>query len=302
MAHETSEINLDQLGIEFAQMRIERPEFVNSMEQSLSKFGQLSAIIVRKGKADFQIIDGFKRYYAASALGWSGLQANILTVTRRAATAMILTYNKNNHSLNDYEEALVLFSLKKDHNMQQDEIAELVGHSPSWVSRRLALVERLDPAVKDELKLGVISSTQAREIVKLPRGNQQEVTKTIIDNDLNTRQSVVIIDEFLKTHERDQRKHILDHPLEVIERDKNKIDRDYDCRLSADGNRLLKTIRMTTRQMKWLSAQLDGRSGRALTLLDWNILEPEFKHTASLAKQLAEDIFQINRKEKNNER
>ena len=281
-------------------MRLERPEFIKSMEQSLSKFGQLSPIIVRQGKSDFQIIDGFKRYYAATSLCWHSLQANILQVTRCAATAMILTYNKNNSSLNDYEEALVLFSLKSDHKMQQDAIAALVGHSASWVSRRLALVEKLDSVVKDELKLGIISSTQAREIVKLPRGNHQEIMKTIIDHSLNTRQSAVIIQEFLKANDRKQQKYILDHPLDVLRRDKNKTVSDYDCRLGQDGNRLLKTIKITSRQMKWLLEQVDRTAVKALTLLEWSILEPELRRVARTADQLAEYIDQIQRG--NNER
>jgi len=83
-------------------------------------------------------------------------------------------------------------------------VAGLVGYSSSWVSRRLALVEKLEPTVTDELKLGVISMTQAREIIQLPRGNQLELTKTIVEHDLNSRQTAVIIDEFLKTQDREQ--------------------------------------------------------------------------------------------------
>jgi len=290
---EIDSLPLDQLGTDFARLRLERPEVVKSMEKSLSTFGQLNPIIVRQGKARFQIIDGFKRYYAATALCWHTLHANRLTVTRRAATAMILTYNKNNCSLNDYEEALVLFSLKEDHHMPQEAIATLVGHSASWVSRRLALVEKLDPVVTDELKLGTLSSTQAREIVKLPRGNHQEVVKTIIDHALNTRQSARIIQEFLKTRDRAQQKYILEYPLDVLKPDQQETVGEYDGRLGKVGNRLLKTLKLTSRQMKWLSGQMDGLALDALTLLEWSILDPELRRVARLAEHLAEDLDQL---------
>jgi ParB/RepB/Spo0J family partition protein len=288
-----AELTLTQLSTEFARMRLVRPELIKSMEQSLSQFGQLSPVVVRQGRADFQIIDGFKRYHAAAALKWSSLQAHVLTVTRRVATAMILTYNRNNHSLTDYEEALVLLALKQEHQLSQDEIAALVGYSASWVSRRLALVEKLEPTVTDELKLGVISTTQAREIVQLPRGNQPEMIKTIIDHDLNSRQTAVIVDEFLKTQDREQQKYILDHPLEVLERDQSTTDSIYDARLSSAGNRLLRTLKITCRQMNRLLDEVDRIAANNLTELEWLILEPELSRAIRSAKQLTDFITSL---------
>lgn len=288
-----AELTLTQLSTEFARMRLVRPELIKSMEQSLSQFGQLTPVVVRQGRADFQIIDGFKRYHAAAALKWSSLQAHVLTVTRRVATAMILTYNRNNHSLTDYEEALVLLALKQDHQLSQDEIAALVGYSTSWVSRRLALVEKLEPTVTDELKLGVISTTQAREIVQLPRGNQSEMIKTIIDHDLNSRQTAVIVDEFLKTRDREQQRYILEHPMEVLEREQDKTDNDYDARLSNAGNRLLRAIKIACRQMNRLLDEIDRIGHQSLTPMEWIVLEPELVRASRSAKQLADFIDQI---------
>jgi ParB/RepB/Spo0J family partition protein len=263
------------------------------MEQSLSQFGQLSPVVVRQGQTEFQIIDGFKRYHAATALNWSSLQAQVLTVTRRVATAMILTYNRDNHALTDYEEALVLLSLKQDHQLSQDEIAALVGYSSSWVSRRLALVEKLEPTVTDELKLGVISTTQAREIMQLPRGNQPELTKTVVEHDLNSRQTAVIIDEFLKTQDREQQRYILAHPVEVLERDQRTTDSIYDARLSSVGNRLLRALKITCRQMNRLLDEVDRIAANSLTALEWLILEPELGRAIRSAKQLTDFITSV---------
>jgi ParB/RepB/Spo0J family partition protein len=291
--HDITALRLDQLSLEFARLRLARPELIKSMEQSLAKFGQLSPLVVRQGQADFQIIDGFKRYHAATALGWASLEANLFQVSRRAATAMILTYNRDNHALTDYEEALVLLSLKQDHQLSQEQIAELVGYSSSWVSRRLALVEKLEPTVTDELKLGVISTTQAREIVQLPRGNQLELTKTLVDHDLNSRQTSVIVDEFLKTQDREQQRYILDHPMEVLERDQSTTDSIYDARLSSAGNRLLRTLKITCRQMNRLLDEVDRIAANNLSAMEWLILEPELGRAIRSAKQLADVITSL---------
>jgi ParB family chromosome partitioning protein len=286
----TQSINISQLSAEFSNMRLIKPELIKSMEQSFSRFHQLSPIVVREAKGQYQIIDGFKRYHAALNLDWSGLSATVIQTTVKAATAMMITYNKNNNSLNDYEEAMILLSLKQNHNMQQDDIAKLVGFSVSWVSRRLALVEKLEPSVKDELKLGVITSTQARDISKLPRGNQVEITKCIVDNGLTSRQTAVVVDEFLKHKDREKQKYIINHPLEILEKSKTSVDDDYDSRLSAAGNKLLKSIKTTCRQMNFLNNYLLGGLGGKLTLLDWSILENDLTSTACISTELIETI------------
>ena len=283
-------INISELSTEFSRMRLIQPDLITSMEQSLSRFHQLSPIVVRKAKDAYQVIDGFKRYHAALNLDWPGLSATVVQTSMRAATAMMITYNKNNNSLNDYEEAMILLALKRDHSMQQDEIATLVGLSVSWVSRRLALVEKLESTVKDELKLGVITSTQARDISKLPRGNQVELTKCIVDHGLTSRQTTVVVDEFLKHNDREKQKHVINHPLDVLEKRNTKVDNDHDSRLSSAGNKLLKSIKSTYRAMNFLNNYLHGGLGTKLSLLDWSILENELTSTTRMSTELIETI------------
>ena len=57
----------------------------------------------------------------------------------------------------------------------QVEVAELLGRHKSWVCRRLALLEKLSAEVRQELEVGLLTPTAAREIARLPAGNQSEV-------------------------------------------------------------------------------------------------------------------------------
>jgi hypothetical protein len=54
-------------------------------------------------------------------------------------------------------------------------VPELLGRHKSWACRRLALIERLGPKAKDELRVGLLTPTAARQIVRLRQGNQTEV-------------------------------------------------------------------------------------------------------------------------------
>ena len=73
------------------------------------------------------------------------------------------------------EEAWIVQALVRDDGLTQIETAELLGRHKSWVCRRLALLERLDETVRDELRVGLLGPTAARSLVQLPAGNQIEV-------------------------------------------------------------------------------------------------------------------------------
>ena len=72
------------------------------------------------------------------------------------------------------EEAWIIQALVREDGMSQVEVAELLGRHKSWVCRRLALIERLGPKAKDDLRVGLLSPTAARQIVRLPEGNQAD--------------------------------------------------------------------------------------------------------------------------------
>ena len=224
------------------------------MYRSLRRFGQLTPVIVRKEPGKYQVLDGFKRYYAAERLEWETLHAMILEVSITQGKAMILNYNKANQSMLDYDEALVLYSLKKDHLMDQQSISRLTGYSRSWVCRRLALIEKLDPGVQQELRMGMISNSQARAIVRLPRGNQQAVMRAIITHHVTSRDSSVLVEKYLQSKTNKEQQYILDHPLEVIEQSAHNQDI-YDTRLSQHGNRLLKSIELLLIQQNIFTGQ-----------------------------------------------
>ena len=59
------------------------------------------------------------------------------------------------------------------------EAAELLGRHKSWVCRRLALLERLGEEAREDLRLGLLTPTAARSLVRLPVGNQVAVLTCI---------------------------------------------------------------------------------------------------------------------------
>ena len=164
----THQVKLEHMDLSLSSLRIVRPRDLDKMQESLHRSGQLNPVIVRKHEALFQVLDGFKRWHSAERLGWECLQAMVLDVPIARGKALMLSYNRVTRSLFDYDEALVVHSLSKEYIMDQAGISRLTGYSRSWVCRRLALIDKLSAGVRDQFRMGVISNSHARSVVKLP--------------------------------------------------------------------------------------------------------------------------------------
>jgi ParB family chromosome partitioning protein len=265
--------NIDE---RFSRFRLTTPGQVKAMQHSLESVGQLHPLLVRIDGSRYQLLDGFKRFYAARSLKWDSLQCLGVEVDDQTAKVMILTYNGQGASLADFEQAQVVYSLKKEHLLGQEEIARLLGKSISWVSRRLSFIERLDESVKVHLKLGKITPTHARELAHLPRGKQEVFLKLVIGHNLTSRQTGLLVKKYLGAKTEQEQNYLQSHPLEIIERAgvEGEV---HDSRLSLHGNRLLKTSRMLGHYQHVFIGQSCNPPLKELAALEEEILCPGFR-------------------------
>src|SRR5205085_877187 len=91
-----------------------------------------------------------------------------------------------------------------------------LARMPHLWARRLALIERLGPKAKDELRVGLLSPTAARQIVRLPEGNQAEVLEAIRREALSSAEFAGVVDLWLGCAERRQQEYVLQHPREAL--------------------------------------------------------------------------------------
>src|SRR5258705_10245018 len=135
-------IDLAQLGERLSPLRLRSPETLREMEQSLSRHGQLVAVVCTRQAQTVEVVDGFKRLIGARALGWSALRAEIHEVTGPAAK-LLLWHSNARQQLTDLEEAWLVRALYREDRLNQPQIAQLVGRHKSWVCGRLVLAEGL---------------------------------------------------------------------------------------------------------------------------------------------------------------
>lgn len=296
-------IRIETICLSLSEMRLTRPEQISGMQNSLETVGQLQPVVVRKKGSVYQMLDGFKRYYACQSLKWEKLQAYVVDVDDITAKTMILSYNRQGSSLTDYEEAQIVYSLKIEHLMKQEEIAVLLSRSFSWVSRRLSFIERLDDCVRTYLQLGKITPTHARELVKLPRGKQNDFLKLIIGNNLTSRQTAILVLKYLKSKTKKEQAWLFENPFEAIEQQCSN-EEINDCRLSSHGNRLLMTTRILARQQHIFIGHTTNPPLNELSDIELGILTESFtdvlrktKIIQSIRKQYESNERRIIRKQ-----
>jgi len=216
---ETIELPLDSIGERFSTLRIVNPAADSAIRRSLERYGQIMPVVVSgKRGSEYQLLDGFKRLRGAKALSMKSLWAQIMRLNIRAGKAALVQLNWVGKSINSMEEALVVHSLFHEDALSQVEIATLLGRHKSWVCRRIALIERLCDEGRDQIKLGLLPISMSRELIKLPRGNQEALLESIRAYRLSCREAGKLVEELQARPEREH-EALLRRPREVLQQD-----------------------------------------------------------------------------------
>jgi ParB-like chromosome segregation protein Spo0J len=285
----TRELELGSIGEHYGRYRLHLPEAERAMARSLERYGQISPVVVCQRDAGYELIDGFKRLAAARTIsGMTLLSARLIDVDERAAKAAIYGLNRPGGRTRELEEAWIVHALVREDMLTQVEVAELLGRHKSWVCRRLALIERLAPEAKDELRVGLLCPTAARQLVRLPEGNQPEVLGVIRREGLSSVEVGAVVDLLLECPGKRQQEFVLQNPREALAQAKGFVAVSArDPRLSLTGNEVFKRlgilIEMLARMEVWLTSQ--GRAGLARG--DHEILRPRFERLARDAASVA---------------
>jgi ParB family chromosome partitioning protein len=286
-------------------MRIMNMTRILHIERSMRLHGQLQPVVARVHEEGCQLIDGFKRLYAAEDLMMESLQCQLLKIDLTQAKVLLLSYNRLHQSMDAWEEAMVLQDLRKTHSLALSDLAKLTGYSRSWVSRRLALIDKMDEEISSEIIMGTLTSSHARALIKLPRGNQGEVARVITNHGLTSRQSDRLVETFLNANDENQQRYILTHPEQILRKDPEYPEEEpYDVRLSTYGNDLMQSMVYVIQPVQIMLSRLDDQRMGMLNEMEKVIITPDLQRISQYCKKLTEaiDHLKIHKSEQQDER
>lgn len=200
----------------YASLRLPRPAGMAALRSSLQRHGILQPLVVNREGDELVLLDGFKRLSILSEQKKAVVPIRILRLGVEQAKAALVTFNRPHRGLCEIEEAWVVASLVREHGMLQVDVAELLAHHKSWVCRRLQLAERLEKGVVEDMRLGLVSASVAREVVRLPRGNQPRLVEAVRRHGLTSRQTHALVGRLLASNEEEWHTALLKDPLRFL--------------------------------------------------------------------------------------
>lgn len=177
----TAEIDLHRLDLAYADLRVVERRAVARLAAVLADEGQRQPVLVVPRGDRFVLIDGYCRVAAVRKLGRDTVLAMTLSLSER--DALLFAHRTGNgrrrFALEDgwlFQELIEQFLLK------QNELAQLIGRSESFVSRRLALVVHLPASIQKAVRDGRVGAHGAQQsLVPLSRSNRDHAERLVVN-------------------------------------------------------------------------------------------------------------------------
>lgn len=274
---QVSSLGLDLFDERFGGYRLGTVRVEPTMLASFREFGQLSPVVCCHREEVVCLLDGFQRLGAARQINLPTLSVLLLEVDDLQAKAAMYRLNQGTRRIHVLEEAWIVHALVREDGLSQVEVAQLLGRHKTWVCRRLALLEKLAPQARQDLQLGLLSVTAAREVLRLPHGNQLELLECLRRESLSTGEIREVVNLLLAASTREQRDFVLEKPRQAISQARGGPVRSWDPRLSSAGNRVARKLGSLLDQLSRMENYLRHTGRGELSLCDCTILSTGFE-------------------------
>jgi len=188
---------------------------LNELATSIKNQGLIQPIVVRLEEDNqYQIIAGERRWRASQLAGLHEVDCVVKELENSDVLESALIENIQREDLNVIEEANAYKGLIQIKNISNDQLAKIIGKSPSHVSNLLRLLE-LDSKIQQMVISGELSMGHARALIGVP--NAFEKAKEIVNKNLSVRDVEKITSKFKKTKKTNSSKdpNILDLEKEL---------------------------------------------------------------------------------------
>ena len=295
MTRVIEEVALEDLDLRFAPLRLHSSADLARLRASVEREGirqpVLAATQVEPGRR--VLVDGFKRVRVAREVGITRLAVTLLALDSPAALAAMLGSNAAHRGMTALEEGWIARALCREHGLTQASAGALLGRDQSWVCQRLRLVEQLDEALKDDLRLGLLPPAVARELGRLPRGQQMGAAKVVREQGLTSRQAARLVQKLVATEDPRVRLEVLADPLRYVAPEEPAAKAPPDPRLSAGGNDLRRSL-LGWEGAAWrLSRSLMTQAPTGLRAGDKRVLAPLVGQAVAAGRRTLERLAEL---------
>ncbi len=173
------------------------PNAMRELAGSISRYGILQPLTVRRRGSGYELVSGERRLRAAKLVGMKDVPCIVLDIDSQESSVLALVENLQRKDLDFIEEAEGLYRLVNGCGCKQEEVARLVGLSQSAVSNKLRIL-KLSPELLFSIRDTGLTERHARALLKLEEEQDRlEVFEQIIKKNLNVANTEEFIENFL---------------------------------------------------------------------------------------------------------
>jgi ParB family transcriptional regulator, chromosome partitioning protein len=161
---------------------------VDELARSINRIGLLQPMIVRSNETHFEIVSGNRRFEACKILGLKKILCHIVELDDRSAFEVSMIENVQRHTLTPIEEGLAFKRYVHEFGWGGiSELAQKVCKSPSYISRRIKLVD-LPQKILDLISQSAVNITTIEELLPIgEKHTQSRLSELIRDEHLSSR-------------------------------------------------------------------------------------------------------------------
>lgn len=160
-------------------------EKLRDLADSIREKGLVQPIVVRpRGTSQFEIVAGERRWRAAQMAQLHEIPALIRVYDDREVLEIAIVENVQREDLDPLEEASAYRLLSEQFGHTQEQIAQALGKSRSYVANTIRLLS-LPGSVQDKLRAGMLSAGHARALLGVE--NAEQYAETIVRDGMTVR-------------------------------------------------------------------------------------------------------------------
>lgn len=162
-------------------------EALEDLANSISTHGVIQPIIVRKVDDKYEIVAGERRWRASKKIGLDKIPCIIKNIDHETAAKISLIENIQREDLNPIEEAIAYKRIMEEYNLKQEELAEAMGKSRTYITNSIRLLN-LHEGVIEYIYNGKLTSGHGKALLGIKDKEEQlKVAERIIQLGLNVR-------------------------------------------------------------------------------------------------------------------
>lgn len=173
-------------------------ESIDELARSIEQVGLIQPLVVRRVAGGYELVAGERRLRAVRSLGLEKVTCIVEnTIGCEDSALMAVVENLQREDLNYFEEAECYQALLSTLEVTQEELANRLGKSQSFIANKLRML-KFSPQVREALTRADLSERHARAIIKLrDSADQLEIIGRAAEDNLSVKETERLVEKRL---------------------------------------------------------------------------------------------------------